>query len=199
MDQVDQGLAALIAGVAAFGGAVISGWYTGRSARVGAERAAAAVLEQVTKQAAAEHGHWLRQQRQDAYTAFLAAFDRAADALGPVFEAWALGYQGMDAPAVRELWRPVDEADLAMQRAITRLSIVGPDAVERTAGDLRLAVMHVRTTYWNIRPNERDSVTQERAQWTVRQQDLHKRFVAEARAVLQSPSAAPSDERRQLR
>lgn len=196
---MDQGLAGLIAGVAAFVGAVMSGWYTGRSARVGAERAAAAVLEQVTKQATAEHGHWLREQRQDAYTAFLAAFDRAADALGPVFEAWALRYEGMDAPAIRELSRPVDEADLAMQRAITRLSIVGPDAVERAAGDLRLAVMHVRATYWNTRPEEEDSVTQERARWTVRQQDLHRRFVAEVRAVLQSPSSVQPDERRQLR
>lgn len=44
-----------------------------RSAKFGAERNAEAARQQVRDHGAIEHGHWLRQQRFDAYESFLAA------------------------------------------------------------------------------------------------------------------------------
>ncbi|MET7719057.1 hypothetical protein [Streptomyces sp. NPDC005407] len=67
---MDQGVAALIA--AGFGvlGTVVGGAAAVWGAKIGAERSAQAVKQQVKDQAAAEHAHWLRQQRLEAYERF---------------------------------------------------------------------------------------------------------------------------------
>lgn len=72
---MDSGAAALIAGMAgmsgALGGALIGGIAAVRGARVGAETTAAAALQQIQDQAATEHQHWLREQRQQTYSALI--------------------------------------------------------------------------------------------------------------------------------
>ncbi|GFN05590.1 hypothetical protein ACTFBT_20695 [Streptomyces microflavus] len=74
---MDQGTAALIAGLAgalgALGGALTGGIAAVRGARIGAETAAVAARQQVQDQAATEHAHWLRERRQETYGIFLAA------------------------------------------------------------------------------------------------------------------------------
>lgn len=81
---MDQGIAALVAGVTgmvgALGGAVAGGVAAVRGARIGAERTAEATRQQVQDQAAAEHGHWLREQRRDAYASFITATQAVTDA-----------------------------------------------------------------------------------------------------------------------
>ena len=73
---MDQGAAALIAGMAgmigALGGALAGGVAAVRGARVGAETTAAAALQQIQDQAVTEHQQWLRGQRQQAYSALIA-------------------------------------------------------------------------------------------------------------------------------
>ncbi|MEW2469506.1 hypothetical protein AB0919_31570 [Streptomyces sp. NPDC046994] len=66
--------------VGALGGAVAGGVAAVRGARIGAERTAAATREAVRDQAAAEHGHWLREQRRDAFASFITATQTVTDA-----------------------------------------------------------------------------------------------------------------------
>ncbi|MFE3549961.1 hypothetical protein ACFXN2_14925 [Streptomyces kronopolitis] len=130
---MDEGTAALIAGVAgmigALGGAIAGAIGAVRGARVGAERTAEATRQQVRDQATAEHGHWLRQQRQAAYSSFIAAnqaTERAAQA--------AL----VGEPGRRTQW----DADFeAFKQSIeelndvaSQISVLGPDSMIRASG-----------------------------------------------------------------
>ncbi|MFJ6433896.1 hypothetical protein [Streptomyces sp. NPDC091416] len=82
--HMDQGVAALVAGivgmVGALGGAVAGGVAAVRGARIGAEKTGEATRQAVQDQAAAEHGHWLREQRRDAYASFITATQAVTDA-----------------------------------------------------------------------------------------------------------------------
>nr|WP_167532254.1 hypothetical protein [Streptomyces collinus] len=81
---MDQGVAAFVAGIAgmvgALGGAVAGGVAAVRGARIGAEKTAEATRQAVHDQAAAEHGHWLREQRRDAFASFITAAQVVTDA-----------------------------------------------------------------------------------------------------------------------
>jgi hypothetical protein len=79
---MDEGTAALIAGLAgtvgAVAGAVVGAVAAVRGARIGAEKAAETARQQVQDQASIDHEHWLRQQRIEAYSEFLTAYDESA-------------------------------------------------------------------------------------------------------------------------
>ncbi|WP_432110291.1 hypothetical protein [Streptomyces sp. AA1529] len=72
---MDQGVAALIAGAAgmvgALGGSIAGGLAAIRGAKIGAMSSAEATRRQVQDQSMAEHSHWLRSKRADAYSEFL--------------------------------------------------------------------------------------------------------------------------------
>lgn len=88
---MDQGAAALIAGMAgmvgALGGALAGGVAAVRGARVGAETTAAAALQQIQDQAVTEHQRWLREQRQQAYSALIAEVQAVRQATLPLVTA----------------------------------------------------------------------------------------------------------------
>ena len=87
-DPMDQGLSALIAGIAgmvgALGGAVAGGIAAVRGARIGAEKALDAVKIQVREQADAEHRHWVRQQRHQTCSLILQKMTQLFDSLSDV-------------------------------------------------------------------------------------------------------------------
>ncbi|MFF4040670.1 hypothetical protein [Streptomyces sp. NPDC001816] len=78
---MDQGAAAVFAGVAGLIGAGIGGLATAYGARIGAQKSIEAVGLQVQRQSAAEHGHWVREQRREVCVSFIDAFVRYAKGL----------------------------------------------------------------------------------------------------------------------
>jgi hypothetical protein len=70
---VDELLIALVAAVFGLAGTVLGAVVAARATKVGADKNAETVRRQVADQAGAEHAHWLRQQRLNAYEGFLEA------------------------------------------------------------------------------------------------------------------------------
>lgn len=123
---MDQGMAALIAGLTgmagALGGAVAGAIGAVRGAKVGAERTAEATRQQVQDQAVAEHSHWLRQQRQTAYSAFIAAnqaAERAAEA----------AMNGTYDPQARDSLEALDRARNDLNDISSQVFVLGPDTM----------------------------------------------------------------------
>jgi hypothetical protein len=70
---MDQGLAAVWAGVAGLAGAGVGGCFAVWGTVIGGRKAVEAAQEQETRAARAEHQHWQRQQRFESYQALMAA------------------------------------------------------------------------------------------------------------------------------
>jgi len=86
---MDQGIAAVLAGVAGLIGAGIGGIAAVLGARIGAETVARATSLEVRDQATVDHEHWLRGERLEAYKELLAAYDEyaiAASNVGRIFD-----------------------------------------------------------------------------------------------------------------
>jgi hypothetical protein len=126
---MDQGIAAVVAGVAGLVGAGIGGLATAYGARIGAQKTIEAAQTQVQHQATAEHGHWVREQRRQvcsnivsAWSAFMSPAGRCYIAIKsseaiPQEEVLALHERLLelnDANAAPQLWGP-DELVLAAQ------------------------------------------------------------------------------------
>jgi hypothetical protein len=71
---MDQGIAGVIAGIAGLVGAGVGGLATAYGARIGAQKTIEAAQTQVAHQSAAEHRHWVRDQRREACATFLDRF-----------------------------------------------------------------------------------------------------------------------------
>ncbi|MFG2954835.1 hypothetical protein ACGF5O_14015 [Streptomyces sp. NPDC048291] len=107
---MDQGIAALIAAGFGLVGAAVGGAAAVWGARIGAERSAQAVKQQVQDQAAVEHAHWIRQQRLEAYEGFEDTYAQLARLVGRV---------GRDIPEAPDLLR-------ILARCCARIEILGP-------------------------------------------------------------------------
>ncbi|MGI5427933.1 hypothetical protein [Streptomyces sp. CA-179760] len=140
---MDQGVAALIAGLAgmagALGGAVAGAVGAVRGAKVGAEKTAEATRQQVKDQALAEHGHWLREQRQAAYSAFIAAnqaVERAADTAirktpGPHWRS-----------ELASLGQAIDE----LNNVSSQVAVLGPASMIELSGRVFHKLLRLRAT-----------------------------------------------------
>lgn len=130
---MDQGIAALIAGIAgtagALGGAVAGAIGAVRGARAGAETTAEATRQQVRDQAAVEHSHWLRQQRQAAYSAFIAASQVAQRAAEAAMR---------DAPGLpgRDEIQALGEAIETLSHVSSQVSVLGPENMIAMSGQV---------------------------------------------------------------
>ncbi|MEU1925140.1 hypothetical protein ACFZAB_30735 [Streptomyces albogriseolus] len=138
---MDEGVAAIVAGVAgmvgALGGAVAGGVAAIRGARIGAEKTAEATRAQVRDQAALDHRRWLQQQRVEAYSAFLEAWDAV---LISITEAG--GWREEPTPA--EALGPVSDALRNLRSQLTRVTVVGPKRAQTLADDLVGAASQMR-------------------------------------------------------
>lgn len=139
---MDQGVAALIAGLAGTGGAlagaVIGALAAVRGARIGAERAAETARQQVQDQASVDHGHWLRQQRIEAYTSFLAGYDECTK-ISHRTRKKILGMSpgaGLPEDDFEELTASAN----TLRRLRQRVKLVGPDSIHARAVELEEAV-----------------------------------------------------------
>ncbi|MFJ8846671.1 hypothetical protein ACIRFF_27665 [Streptomyces cyaneofuscatus] len=98
-----------------------------RSAKFGAERNAETARQQVRDQGAVEHGHWLRQQRFDAYESFLAAWDECLRITQESAE--------HHDPNRADL-APLGNAAERMAERSRRIALLGPEEVTRAAETL---------------------------------------------------------------
>lgn len=138
---MDQGQAALAAGgMAAF--AALVGSFVG--ARVGRRN--------VRDQAQVDHGHWLRDQRQEAYVKLFDAWDGAIRAFEAVLEGseeriaryrWETDNLGGNTHFDTALFAEVEQISAPVTVALERVRLLGPDRVERAAVNLEDALLGV--------------------------------------------------------
>jgi hypothetical protein len=138
---MDEGVAVLIAGLAgmagALGGAVAGAIGAVRGARIGAEKTAETTRQQVKDQAMVEHGHWLRQQRQAAYSAFIAAtqeVEAAADAA-------MVSTPGSQSQTKRDALR---EEIHKLNDASSQVTVLGPESMIEAAGRVFHGLMRLQ-------------------------------------------------------
>jgi hypothetical protein len=138
---MDQGLAAVIAATAAgsFGiGGVLAGIFVGR--------------RQTTDQAQVEHAQWLRGQRQEAYVAFLEAWEKAVtdfkqfeEQPDPWFE---IPPTADPEPYYRDFGEAASRPINALRPFMERVTILGPSEVEAAALALRKIVTDLFDVLW---------------------------------------------------
>ncbi|WAP60056.1 hypothetical protein [Streptomyces sp. S465] len=156
---MDQGLAALFAGLVALLGALIGGGFSARAARIGGEKTVQAARQQVEDQARVESKRWLLQARHDAYQVILSATDAYTDALiQPTTTAEA-------AEAARQRFRS----------ARLRVDVVGPATVRTAADELSLTCVQVHRVLEEGEPVE---------SWMAQEiEERHRAFVKAVTAV----------------
>jgi hypothetical protein len=136
---MDQGWAAVIAGIAgtggALGGSIVGAIAPVRGTRIGAERTAQATLQQVRDQAVLDHAHWLRQQRQEAYVALLGAYDTFA-----VEMRRTVGVLEGPNPQEAEI-EAIQQAVFALEQAQSRIPLLGPEPAREAGIQLQDAVV----------------------------------------------------------
>jgi hypothetical protein len=121
---MDEGVAALIAGLAgmagALGGAVAGGMAAVRGAKIGAENAADVARQQTKDQATVEHQHWIREQRQQAYVAFMAAALKCELECHNIREALSNSRNSIET-------EPLESALTEVTETAPRILLLGPD------------------------------------------------------------------------
>lgn len=132
---MDQGLAALIAGVAgtvgALGGAIAGGVGAVRGARIGAEKTADALHKQTQDQAEIEHRHWAREQRRLACSNAM----EAHSALTWAMVQCAMPLERGELPD-RDDHMTLDRAAQPLPRAAQQLQLWGPPELASAAAEL---------------------------------------------------------------
>ncbi|MBT1188987.1 hypothetical protein HET69_34640 [Streptomyces sp. CJ_13] len=171
---MDVGTAAVIAAGLGIGGVLLgaigNGALTARTIR-----------RQVKDRGDVEHRHWLRQQRQEAYTTFLTACDAVLDALAVI----ATLRENPDSQVdVEPLWDAYDKAHRTAGRAWVIVRIVGPDEMRQRAFKLQSYFTELSKVY-RAPPDLANLWTWSNALivYSLR----HGRFLAGARIVLTSP------------
>ncbi|WP_158761681.1 hypothetical protein [Streptomyces sp. NRRL S-146] len=135
---MDEGTAALIAGLAgtvgAVAGAVVGAVAAVRGARIGAEKAAETARQQVQDQASIDHEHWLRQQRIEAYSEFLAAYDESA--LVATRTSRKIREMEPGDPKPEDDLNELTAAALRLRQVRQRVKLVGPELIHARATGL---------------------------------------------------------------
>lgn len=126
---MDQGLAAIWAAIAGLVGAGVGGGFAVWGASIGGRKAVEAAEKQADRTATADHQHWLRQARFDAYTALLDLAQETSD--------WPLDPLLSTVHAMAGRLRP----------AISRVQILGDADAAEAAIDLLAPVAGVLTEW----------------------------------------------------
>ncbi|MEU7133963.1 hypothetical protein [Streptomyces sp. NPDC046261] len=124
---MDELVIALVAAVFGLAGTVLGAVVAARAAKAGADKNAETVRRQVEDQAGAEHAHWLRQQRLNAYEGFLEAWDECLRLTRASADLQDDGQSNAG---------PLREAAGRMAERARRIALLGPPAVTQAAEDL---------------------------------------------------------------
>ncbi|MFG2651260.1 hypothetical protein [Streptomyces sp. NPDC048436] len=196
---MDQEIAAIVTGAFGLVGVAIGGAAAAWGARTGAERTARATHQQVRDQADAEHAHWLRQQRLEAYEGFMRGYDGfarvASESLRAAEERRSRSDQSGREAHLSESLPSASEVDAmgaqvrAMEEHAARISVVGPSSMDECAAQLARAAGLEHQRYAGLRerpsnePHQQDMALDE-----IQAQTEHrKRFLAAARLTLGAP------------
>ncbi|QIT44993.1 hypothetical protein [Streptomyces antibioticus] len=188
---MDQGIAGVIAGIAGLVGAGIGGFATAYGARVGAQKTIEAAQAQVSHQSTAEHAHWVREQRRQAYSDAMETHGTFITSLNV-----AVSQLSAAPPLSSETVTELQEKLVALGLAATRIHLWGPEEAVSKANTLARAA-HRRlealkgwsaatesaTAYRDTRPRRREYGEATDAETTARAD-----FVTVARSTL---AAAP--------
>jgi hypothetical protein len=129
---MDGGVAAVLAGAVGFVGTALGGLAAVYGAKIGAERNAAALLQQVRRQAESERSQWIRGQRVAAYQQFLKSWDEYTLARGAFHT---------ERPPSYVNWRSVQQLGGRLATATFNIRIVGPEEVTAVAQQATDSVM----------------------------------------------------------
>lgn len=121
--------------VGAVGGAIVGGAAAARGARLGAQTAADATARQVRDQAYADHVHWLRERRLEAFREFMNAYDECVEQSLAFVRSFAGNPDRSDVPSAEVLYPTA----MALGRGYALIRIVGPEAVRVEAAEVRQA------------------------------------------------------------
>jgi hypothetical protein len=176
---MDQGIAALIAGLAgtagALGGAVAGGMAAVRGARIGAENAADVTRQQTKDQAAVEHQHWIREQRQQAYVAFIAATLKCELEFHNVHESLSDSQTSIET-------EPMDSALTEVTGTAPRILLLGPDGMIDLASAATQAAIDALALIESDEGTDRDRVSEALEKMSEARKDFHDA----ARRIMQS-------------
>ncbi|WP_158727313.1 hypothetical protein [Streptomyces sp. NRRL S-31] len=131
--SMDQGVAAVVAGLAGTMGALAGAMAGVRGARLGALKAVEAARLQVEDQAQAEHRHWVREQRRQAYTRTSHLYVEVLHNLRACADALSQGQRDLAA----ERQALTNRAVIDLQIAVFDLRLWGPPEIVAVAKDLR--------------------------------------------------------------
>jgi membrane protease subunit (stomatin/prohibitin family) len=186
---MDQGIAAAFAGVAGLVGAGIGGLATAYGARVGAQKALQAVQMQVQQQAAAEHSHWLRDQRRQVCSDITAAWAQVVMPSARCLSRIEQG-QAIHDDTLHALGSHID----ALADACAPIPLWGPDHLIARTTELREASSDfaIAIARWNdVREAGDQAAINAQQQLCETLKDdfasAHGRFLSAARTVLASP------------
>lgn len=129
-----------------------------RGARIGAETNAWAVRQQVSDQAAAEHVHWVRQERQRNYREVLDAYGEVSS------EAYDFRMKLREgSSATEEEFRDLSRTFNRVHVTCSHLVLLGPDSVHNSGRYLRTCVgrMYETLKFWSDELTETPSPTEE--------------------------------------
>lgn len=118
---------ALVAAGFGLAGTVLGAVVAARATTAGADKNAETVRRQVADQATAEHSHWLRQQRLNAYDGFLEAWDECLRLTQTSSDS-----RNGDLPSTD----PLRDAAGRMAERARRIALLGPPEVTESAEDL---------------------------------------------------------------
>jgi hypothetical protein len=130
---MDQGLAAVVAGVAGFVGATIGGGGAVWGSWIGGKKAIEAAERQAQRTAAAEQQQWQRQARHDAYEAVAAIARSMAN--------WGEG----EVP-----WEVARDAVDRLSAAVGRVELFGPEEAVLAAGEITRLVGAAVVDSWSL-------------------------------------------------
>ncbi|WP_331758856.1 hypothetical protein OH782_42450 (plasmid) [Streptomyces sp. NBC_01544] len=155
---------------------------------------------QVRDQAQVEHGQWLRGQRQEAYSTFLAAWDQAEKNFDGLVNSWE-----EESSIAREVewhsgdgweslgldWaRQTHESEQSVTGPLEAIYLLGPDEVQQRVGNMASALANMRGLLMGIprlaEQGSADSAWQEHPRLKVAMIEARARFLDASRAVLQT-------------
>lgn len=130
MGLMDQGWAAVVAGVVGLVGAI-------GGAAVGGIAAIWGARQQVRDQADRDHRRWIREERQKAYAQVLEAFTAYGSYAELVtVKLWKASGDAAD-PLPESDWDQLVQVSLGVQMACSKLGLFGPDVILQAGNTLR--------------------------------------------------------------
>lgn len=189
---MDQGMAAVVAGVVGMVGALI-GAIAGaraavRGAQIGGAKAVEAAQLQVDGQAAAGHVQWVRGQRQQAYAKLLDAHSAVEEVLLRVAPGIRRGGR-LETDDRRELASRI----LVMQSCTSQLALWGPEDVTHVAQLLRAKTVEAAQALTHAQSNSPQDPAGPDSRWGRWEQEsryataLRTRFLELAGATVRDP------------